>query len=53
MRQIKLTRSIIAIQKWQYFLIECQICGETYILEVQKQSIGLEQVTTKVRRASL
>ena len=30
MRQIKLTRSIIAIQKWQYFLIECQICGEKY-----------------------
>ena len=35
------------------YLIKCQICGEQYTGGVQKQSLGLGQITTKIHKESL
>ena len=48
----KINKKYNCNSKMAVYLIECKICGE-HILGVQKQRLGLGQVTTKVRSKSL
>ena len=51
-RYIKSTRSIIVTQKWQFIWLNARYVVNN-ILGVQKQSLGLGQITKKVRSKAL
>ena len=52
MRYIKSTRIIIVTQKWQFISLNARYVVNN-ILGVQKQSLGLAQITTEVRSENL
>ena len=52
MRYIKSTRGTIVTQKWQFIWQNVRYVASN-ILAVQKQSLGLGQITTSVQRESL